>query len=923
MQGDLPDEPFVFIGNEDAFRMTNVYYHIDTFRRYLYSIGWTDPIEWKFAEGLIHEEEPSEAIRFRVDQTQDSEFDQFMCRLNLRGKTAEDQSGIIHEYGHALMDALISDPNRTKYLSAPAQIMSEGASDYFGVSYRRSIPNIPTNHATWNNVFNWDSIEGRTIGDQTYPEDWDPYALHQINGLIWASTLISLEYNDPTDETDTSERLGREITNNLILESYSYIPNGEEATIYDFIYGIFQADIDLYDGDHLDDIGQIFYERGWTKLPSQINSDMTINGIWICDGTIDINYGNTLTIEDGTIIYMKPNVNIYVYGHINADASTYQNPIRFTQYTSGQHWGTINLLSGGNYFHHCVFDGGNSNVVSASHNNEFSHCNFKNASSYGFYAVQMFETSSTKSDFSMNNCEFSNNAYGIYAKYTYGDMVDCTLRNNTYDGLCIEQAYIGYNTGTYPGLFRYNLIENNGRYGVQIKTNGKLYLGYGSLAGNNRIRNNGSSGYAEIAITSSSSGSRLYQSSTGGYSDIYDDYLGYYVYNLAQTYNGEYYVSLTQLAENNYWKTSSAPPSERFYNSVDRNPYKTTWQGAGAGADYVPAKIGIVNSDQTTQYIFSVNELDDKNLFPSDTTEEITLIKDRMTDLRTSIQDNPQSLHTPSILKELYGLLMNDDPENKCGQKQAIIELLDEKLKFWEKMEPILANKQIRNSLSIPDSVCLAYQLTGEVAMLAEVDMKINIGLCDEALSLIEIYNPYIKNGDNRILLMEYKLSIYEQQSKYMEALNTIAVLEEMVKESEIPGYIAPTYEINKHDILIKLGKDPNDVIFNKLIVDKDSKYTDLPNKFLLNQNYPNPFNPTTTIPFQLPKASHVKIVIYNTLGRKVTELTDQDYQAGYHTVTFDGNGLASGIYFIRAQMVSKEKDNQNFVFNKKMILIK
>ena len=30
MQGDLPDEPFVFIGNEDAFRMTNVYYHIDT-----------------------------------------------------------------------------------------------------------------------------------------------------------------------------------------------------------------------------------------------------------------------------------------------------------------------------------------------------------------------------------------------------------------------------------------------------------------------------------------------------------------------------------------------------------------------------------------------------------------------------------------------------------------------------------------------------------------------------------------------------------------------------------------------------------------------------------------------------------------------------------------------------------------------------
>ncbi len=43
----------------------------------------------------------------------------------------------------------------------------------------------------------------------------------------------------------------------------------------------------------------------------------------------------------------------------------------------------------------------------------------------------------------------------------------------------------------------------------------------------------------------------------------------------------------------------------------------------------------------------------------------------------------------------------------------------------------------------------------------------------------------------------------------------------------------------------------------------------DLPTKFELAQNYPNPFNPSTEIKFTIPQNSHVKLELFNTLGKK------------------------------------------------------
>ncbi len=96
----------------------------------------------------------------------------------------------------------------------------------------------------------------------------------------------------------------------------------------------------------------------------------------------------------------------------------------------------------------------------------------------------------------------------------------------------------------------------------------------------------------------------------------------------------------------------------------------------------------------------------------------------------------------------------------------------------------------------------------------------------------------------------------------------------------------------------------------------EDAQLSQLPKKFELYQNYPNPFNPTTTIKFALPKAGHVKIVVYNILGKMVATILDKNMAAGYHKVVFDGSRLASGIYFYQLQ-------SKNFNKVKKFVLMK
>ncbi len=89
-----------------------------------------------------------------------------------------------------------------------------------------------------------------------------------------------------------------------------------------------------------------------------------------------------------------------------------------------------------------------------------------------------------------------------------------------------------------------------------------------------------------------------------------------------------------------------------------------------------------------------------------------------------------------------------------------------------------------------------------------------------------------------------------------------------------------------------------------------------LPETYALSQNYPNPFNPTTAIPFSLPEASHVKLQVFDMLGRLVETIVDGEMAAGFHQANFNARSYPSGAYMYRIEA-------NGFIEVKQMMLIK
>lgn len=85
-----------------------------------------------------------------------------------------------------------------------------------------------------------------------------------------------------------------------------------------------------------------------------------------------------------------------------------------------------------------------------------------------------------------------------------------------------------------------------------------------------------------------------------------------------------------------------------------------------------------------------------------------------------------------------------------------------------------------------------------------------------------------------------------------------------------------------------------------------EGNFTGIPDEYSLASAYPNPFNATARIVIGLPESSQLKVTLYNVKGEKVAVLADGSSQAGYSALTLNADRLASGVYFVRAEVPGK-----------------
>ncbi|MBT7883586.1 MAG: T9SS type A sorting domain-containing protein [Candidatus Marinimicrobia bacterium] len=110
------------------------------------------------------------------------------------------------------------------------------------------------------------------------------------------------------------------------------------------------------------------------------------------------------------------------------------------------------------------------------------------------------------------------------------------------------------------------------------------------------------------------------------------------------------------------------------------------------------------------------------------------------------------------------------------------------------------------------------------------------------------------------------------------------------------------------------------DFEFVDILAASSENYVDvsmaIPESFALKSAYPNPFNPITTIAYDVPVPSDVKVIIYDLLGRQLTELVNNYVEGGSYIVNWDASEFSSGVYLVRMTA-------DDFISTQKVMLVK
>jgi len=104
--------------------------------------------------------------------------------------------------------------------------------------------------------------------------------------------------------------------------------------------------------------------------------------------------------------------------------------------------------------------------------------------------------------------------------------------------------------------------------------------------------------------------------------------------------------------------------------------------------------------------------------------------------------------------------------------------------------------------------------------------------------------------------------------------------------------------------------------IVDSLVTSENSIVETLPVDYKLDQNYPNPFNPKTNISYSVKEKGFVTLKVYNSLGKEVASLVNDNRESGKYELQWDASNYSSGVYFYKMTA-------NNYSETKKMMVIK
>ncbi len=245
-----PSHLFYYKRGDRGFCEVMVYYHLDSFQRFIQELGFKNICNRQIKVNAYSEGE-------------DSYFDYITKTITYGAigiPDAEDADIIIHEYGHAIMD----DQAHALNLSEEGCAMEQGFGDFLATCYfsEESEGFHRECMGDWNGIGNVLQCIRRVDNQKYYPEDYKGVMTCDADGEIWSAALwdLFLVLGGNSEEKDKRIK-ARERSMKLVLESNFLL-----TPLSNFLDGadaIIAANKHLYKGKDDEKIRDVLIKRGF------------------------------------------------------------------------------------------------------------------------------------------------------------------------------------------------------------------------------------------------------------------------------------------------------------------------------------------------------------------------------------------------------------------------------------------------------------------------------------------------------------------------------------------------------------------------------------------------------------------------------------------------------------------------------------